>query len=270
MKILFLGDIIGRPGRTAVAAELPGLIERLSPDFVVANGENAAGGFGLTRAVAAELFASGIDCLTTGNHWADQREILSFIDDEDRIVRPGNYPKGTRGRGAGLYQTRSGAHILVLNFSGRVFMDALDDPFARVEEELAACPLGEAADAAVIDFHAEATSEKMAFAHFCDGRASLVAGTHTHIPTADAQILPGGTAYITDAGACSDYDSVIGMDKEEPVHRFVHKLSTTRFSPATGPATVCGVYVETAASGLAVRIEPVRIGGRLAPHVPDV
>jgi metallophosphoesterase (TIGR00282 family) len=270
MKILFLGDIIGRPGRTAVAAELPGLVERLSPDFVIANGENAAGGFGLTRAVAAELFASGIDCLTTGNHWADQREILSFIDDDDRILRPGNYPKGTPGHGAGLYQTRFGAHILVLNFSGRVFMDALDDPFAAAEAELAACPLGEAADAAVIDFHAEATSEKMAFAHFCDGRASLVAGTHTHIPTADAQILPNGTAYITDAGACCDYDSVIGMDKEEPVHRFVHKLSTTRFSPAAGPATVCGVYVETAVSGLAVRIEPVRTGGRLAPRVPEV
>jgi metallophosphoesterase (TIGR00282 family) len=267
MKILFLGDVIGKPGRDAVADELPGLKERLAPDLVIVNGENAAHGFGLTRAIAEEFFAMGVDVISTGNHWADQKEILTYIDNEDRILRPRNYPPGTPGRGANLYQTPNGS-VLVINVMGRVFMDALDDPFAAVEAELSSCALGRVADAVVVDMHAEATSEKMAMGHFCDGRASLVVGTHQHVPTADAQILPGGTAYQTDAGACCDYDSVIGMDKNEPLQRFVRKISTTRFSPATGPATVCGVFVETGVNGLAVRIAPVRVGGRLAQTLP--
>jgi len=269
MRILFIGDIVGKPGRDVVAQELPRLIERLSLDFVVGNGENAAGGFGLTRATANELFGAGIDCLTTGNHWADQKEILSFIGDEDRILRPKNYPAGTPGKGANLYVTRAGRSVLVVNAMGRVFMDPLDDPFAAVEAELNACPLGEGADAIVVDIHAEATSEKMAMGQFCDGRASLVVGSHSHIPTADAQIFPGGTAYQTDAGACADYDSVIGMEKFEPVQRFVKKISGGRFSPATGPATLCAVFVETNARGLAGRVEPVRVGGRLKQTVPE-
>ncbi|HEX4370638.1 MAG TPA: TIGR00282 family metallophosphoesterase [Rhizomicrobium sp.] len=267
MKILFLGDVIGKPGRDAVADELPGLKERLAPDLVIVNGENAAHGFGLTRAIAEEFFAMGVDVISTGNHWADQKEILTYIDNEDRILRPRNYPPGTPGRGANLYQTPNGS-VLVINVMGRVFMDALDDPFAAVEAELSSCALGRVADAVVVDMHAEATSEKMAMGHFCDGRASLVVGTHQHVPTADAQILPGGTAYQSDAGACCDYDSVIGMDKNEPLQRFVRKISTTRFSPATGPATVCGVFVETGVNGLAVRIAPVRVGGRLAQTLP--
>jgi metallophosphoesterase (TIGR00282 family) len=270
MRILFIGDIVGRPGRDVVAAELSRLKETLKLDFVIANGENAAGGFGLTRAVADDLFAMGIDCLTTGNHWADQKEILSFIDDEDRILRPRNYPRGTPGKGAGLYEARSGARVLVTNLMGRVFMDALDDPFASVTAELEACSLGEGADAIVVDIHAEATSEKMAMGHFCDGRVSLVVGTHSHIPTADAQILPGGTAYQTDAGACADYDSVIGMEKYEPVQRFIKKMHGSRFTPATGPATLCAVYVETGTNGLGTRIEPVRVGGRLKEAIPSV
>ncbi len=267
MRILFLGDIIGKPGRDAVADELPGLKARLTPDLVIANGENAAHGFGLTRAIAEEFFGMGIDVISTGNHWADQKEILTYIDNEDRILRPQNYPKGTPGRGANLYQTPAGS-VLVLNLMGRVYMDPLDDPFTAAEAELTACPLGVAADAIVVDMHAETTSEKMAMGHFCDGRASLVVGTHTHVPTADAQILPGGTAYQSDAGACCDYDFVIGMDKAEPLQRFVRKISSTRFSPATGPATVCGVFVETGANGLATRIAPVRVGGRLAQTLP--
>jgi metallophosphoesterase (TIGR00282 family) len=269
MKILFLGDIIGKPGRDAVAAELPGLKAALKPDLVIANGENAAHGFGLTRAIAEEFFGMGIDVISTGNHWADQKEILTYIDTEDRILRPRNYPRGTPGRGSNLYQTPAGS-VLVVNLMGRVFMDALDDPFAAVDAELTACPLGEAADAVVVDMHAETTSEKMAMGHFCDGRASLVVGTHTHVPTADAQILPGGTAYQSDAGACCDYDSVIGMDKAEPLQRFVRKLSGARFTPATGPVTVCGVYVETGAKGLASRIDPVRMGGRLQQVLPKL
>ncbi|HEX3430184.1 MAG TPA: TIGR00282 family metallophosphoesterase [Rhizomicrobium sp.] len=269
MRILFVGDIVGRPGREVVANEVPRLRERLSLDFVIGNGENAAGGFGLTRKTSNELFASGVDILTTGNHWADQKEILTFIGDDDRILRPRNYPDGTPGRGAGLYDARNGQRILVVNVMGRAFMDPLDDPFAAVEREIAACPLGEGCDALLVDMHAEATSEKMAMGHFCDARASAVIGTHSHIPTADAQILPGGTAYQTDAGACCDYDSVIGMEKYEPVQRFVRKLSSVRFSPAAGPATLCAVFVETNAKGLATRIEPVRVGGRLMPHIPE-
>jgi metallophosphoesterase (TIGR00282 family) len=268
MRILFIGDIIGRPGRDAVAQELPKLREALSLDFIVVNGENLAGGFGVTRATANEMFALGVDVISTGNHWLDQREVLSFIDHDDRILRPRNYPPGTPGKGAGLFETRKGERVLVVNIMGRVFMEALDDPFAAAEAELAACPLGEGADAVIVDMHAEATSEKMAMGHFCDGRASMVVGTHSHVPTADAQILPGGTAYQTDAGACADYDSVIGMEKFEPLQRFTKKMSTSRFTPATGPATVCGVFVVTDNKGLASRIEPVRVGGRLRRSLP--
>lgn len=270
MNLLFIGDIVGRPGRDVVAAELPRLRESLKLDFIIANGENAAGGFGLTRSVAEEFFALGVDVISTGNHWADQKEIYGVIAQEDRILRPANYPKGTPGRGANLYSVPGGGSVLVINVMGRVFMDPLDDPFAAVERELAACPLGEAADAIVVDIHAEASSEKMAMGHFCDGRASLVVGTHTHVPTADAQILPGGTAFQSDAGACADYDSVIGMDKAEPLRRFTTKMSASRYAPATGPATLCAVFVQTGANGLATRIEPVRVGGRLMPAIPAV
>ena len=269
MKLLFLGDVIGRPGRDGLGEHLPALKATLKPDLIIANGENAAGGFGLTRGVAEEFFAMGIDVITTGNHWADQKEILTYIDSEDRILRPVNYPKGTPGRGAHLYKTAAGETVLVINVMGRVFMDALNDPFAAVDAELSACGLGEGADAIVVDMHAEATSEKMAMGHFCDGRASLVVGSHQHVPTADAQLLPGGTAYQSDAGACADYDSVIGMDKTEPLQRFLRKISTQRYTPATGPATVCGVFAVTGAKGLAARIEPVRAGGRLSPHLPQ-
>jgi metallophosphoesterase (TIGR00282 family) len=271
MRILLIGDVIGRPGRDVLAAELPRLKERLGLDFVVANGENLAGGFGISRSVSNELFAIGVDVITSGNHWLDQKELLSFIDEDDRILRPLNCPKGTPGRGANLYQTRRGERILVMNPMGRTFMDPMDDPFACVEEELAACPLREGADAIVVDIHAEATSEKMAMGHFCDGRASAVFGTHSHVPTGDAQILPQGTAYQTDAGACADYDSVIGMDKFEPLQRFTKKMPGGRMTPATGPATLCAVFVETdRLTGLALRCEPVRVGGRLIPTAPVV
>ncbi|MES2472578.1 MAG: TIGR00282 family metallophosphoesterase [Pseudomonadota bacterium] len=269
MNILFLGDIVGKPGRDVVHAELPRLRDALKTDFVIANAENAAGGFGLTRTISEELFAMGVDAISTGNHWADQKEILTYIESEDRILRPLNYPPGTPGRGANLYQTPAGS-VLLMNVMGRVFMDALDDPFAAVDKELNACPLGVGADAIIVDLHAETTSEKMAMGHFCDSRASLVVGTHTHVPTADAQIFPGGTAFQSDAGACCDYDSVIGMDKGEPVQRFIRKMSSQRFSPATGPGTLCGVFVQTGAKGLATRIEPVRVGGRLKQAVPEL
>ena len=274
MRVLFFGDIVGRAGREAVANYVPGLKEALKPDFTIINGENAAGGFGLTERVAEEIFAAGADVITTGNHVWDQREALSYIEREPRFLRPLNFPAGTPGKGSGLFEVqegpRSGARVLVMNVMGRIFMDPLDDPFPAVEQELGACPLGEGADFVLIDIHAEATSEKMAMGHFADGRASLVVGTHSHVPTADCQVLPGGTAYQTDAGACADYDSVIGMEKEEPLNRFTRKVPGGRFSPAEGPATVCGLMVDTDdATGLAVRVEPIRVGGRLAEALPE-
>lgn len=271
MRLLFLGDIVGRSGRDALVAELPGLRRQLGLDFVIVNGENAAGGFGITGAICDDVFDAGADVITLGNHSWDQREALVHIEREPRLIRPVNYPSGTPGRGATLVESASGARVLVVNALGRVFMEALDCPFEAVDRQLDACPLGQAADAIVVDMHAEATSEKMAMGHFCDGRASLVVGTHSHVPTADAQVLPGGTAYQTDAGMCGDYNSVIGMEKDEPLNRFTTKIPSGRFQPAMGPATLCGVFVETdASSGLARRVEPVRLGGRLHPIMPEV
>ncbi|PHR19356.1 MAG: TIGR00282 family metallophosphoesterase [Hoeflea sp.] len=271
MRLLFLGDLVGRSGRTAVWNRLPGLIRDFKLDFVIVNGENAAGGFGITEEIFLETLNAGADVVTTGNHVWDQREALVYADRQDRFLRPANYPSGTPGRGSNLYIARNGARVLVANVMGRVFMHPdLDDPFAAGESILEACPLGEQADAVVFDFHAEATSEKLCFAHFVDGRASFVVGTHTHVPTADAQILNGGTAYLSDAGMCGDYDSSIGMDKEEPVSRFVSKIPKGRFEVASGPATICGVAVEISdRTGLAEKIAPLRIGPRLAETMPD-
>jgi metallophosphoesterase (TIGR00282 family) len=273
MRFAFFGDVVGRAGRDGLADHLPDLRRRLGLEFVIVNAENAAAGFGITENTARELFQAGADCLTLGNHAWDQREALTYIVREPRMIRPLNFPilSDAPGRGAQVYETESGHRVLVINLLGRVFMDAMDDPFAAVDRELEACPLGAVADAIIVDMHAEATSEKMAMGHFCDGRASLVVGTHSHVPTADAQILPGGTAYQTDAGACADYDSVIGNQKDEPLRRFTTKISGGRYKPAEGPATVCGVFVETdPATGLARRVEPIRIGGRLGETVPVV
>jgi 2',3'-cyclic-nucleotide 2'-phosphodiesterase len=268
MRLLFIGDVVGRAGRAVLTAQLPELRTTWNLDFVVVNGENAAGGFGVTEAICDEFLSAGADCVTLGNHCFDQREALVFIGRQPRLIRPVNYPRGTPGKGANLFEAANGARVLVVNILGRVFMDALDDPFAAIERELEACPLGAGCDAAIVDFHAEASSEKQAFGHFVDGRVSLVVGTHTHVPTADCRILAAGTAYITDAGMTGDYDSVIGMEKDEPVRRFTTKLPASRFEPASGPATLCGVAVELDGQGLAVKAAPVRIGGKLAEARP--
>jgi len=273
MRLAFFGDVIGKPGRDALSTHLPALRRRLALDFVVVNAENAAAGFGITERTAQDLFESGADCLTLGNHSWDQREALTYIEREPRLLRPLNYPRLSRapGRGAYVYETAKGARVLVVSVLGRVHMDALDDPFSAADKALEEAPLSVAVDAVIVDIHCEATSEKMAMGHFCDGRASLVIGTHTHVPTADAQVLPGGTAFQTDAGACADYDSVIGMNKDISVARFASRLPGERQTPATGPATVCGVMVETDdRTGLALRIEPIRVGGRLKPAMPDL
>jgi 2',3'-cyclic-nucleotide 2'-phosphodiesterase len=269
MRILFVGDIVGRSGRALVYERLPNLIRDWKLDLVVANGENAAGGFGITETIYRELIDVGIDAITLGNHAWDQKEALVFIERAPRLIRPINYPPGTPGRGAALVDAKNGARVLIVNAMARVFMDPLDDPFAAIDRELAACPLGRGADAVVIDFHGEATSEKQAMGFFCDGRATLVVGTHTHVPTADLRILSGGTAYITDVGMTGDFDSIIGMAKEEPLQRFLRRISSARFEPASGPATLCGLALETdSATGLASRIAAVRLGGVLEESRP--
>lgn len=269
MRLAFFGDVVGRSGRTVVSDHLPRLRKTLNLDAVIINAENAAGGFGITSGTAEQLFDAGADVLTLGNHTFDQAQGISLIDNDPRLLRPANYPPGTPGRGANLYDI-NGYQMLVVSLHGRVFMDSLDDPFQAAERELSAAPLGDIADVVIVDMHAEATSEKKAMGYFCDGRASLVVGSHQHVPTADAMILPQGTAYQTDAGMCGDYNSVIGMEVEEPLRRFTTRMRSARFEPATGPATLCGVFVETNAKGLAERIEPIRVGGQLAEHIPAI
>lgn len=270
MRALFLGDIVGRAGRQAVYENLPGLIETHRFDFVVVNGENAAGGFGINEKIVCELMDAGVDVVTTGNHVWDQKETTNFIDDYACLLRPINYPPGTPGRGCNLFDAKNGARVLVINVMGRVFMATLDDPFAALDEALAACPLGAGADAIIIDVHAEATSEKMAIGHFVDGRASLVVGTHSHVPTADARVLAGGTGYMTDAGMCGDYDSVIGMEKTEPINRFMTQIPAGRFLPAQGPVTLCGLAVGIDdKTGFVQNIGAVRLGGVLDETLPD-
>ncbi|HET7254109.1 MAG TPA: TIGR00282 family metallophosphoesterase [Xanthobacteraceae bacterium] len=269
MRILFIGDIVGRSGRAVLLERLPRLVRDWKLDFVAVNGENAAGGFGITEMIYQEFVDAGADVVTGGNHSWDQKEALVFIERAPKLLRPINFPAGTPGRGVALIEAKNGARVLVVNAMGRIFMDPLDDPFAAVEHELAACPLKQSADAIIVDIHAEATSEKQAMGHFCDGRASLVVGTHTHAPTADHQILPHGTAFVSDVGMTGDYNSVIGMDKEEPLMRFLRKISGARFEPAMGPATLCGLAVETDdATGLARRVAAVRLGGRLEAAQP--
>jgi len=269
MRILFIGDVVGRSGRGILLERLGALVRDWKLDFVAVNGENAAGGFGITEAIYQEFVDAGADVVTGGNHSWDQKEALVFIERAPRLLRPINYPGGTPGRGVAMIDAKNGARVLVVNAMGRIFMDPLDDPFAAVERELAACPLKQAADAIIIDIHGEATSEKQAMGHFCDGRASLVIGTHTHAPTADHQVLPHGTAFMSDVGMTGDYDSVIGMDKNEPLTRFLRKIPGARFEPATGAATLCALAVETDdATGLALRVAPVRLGGQLSEARP--
>ncbi|WP_417317102.1 TIGR00282 family metallophosphoesterase [Emcibacter sp.] len=271
MRVLYLGDIVGRSGRALVLEKLPELREKLKLDLVVVNGENAAAGFGITRKICDQLLEGGVDVITTGNHIWDQKETVQFISQEKRLIRPINFPKGTPGIGAGIYEAGRGRTALIINVMGRIFMDPLDDPFAAVEEELGRHRLGQTVNFILVDIHCEATSEKQAMGHFCDGRVSFVVGSHSHVPTADAHILEGGTAYQTDAGMCGDYNSVIGMEKEEPLQRFTRKIATGRFSPAMGEGTLCGVFVETDdRSGLAKRIEPVRLGAHLHGAFPEL
>ncbi|MDP2493862.1 TIGR00282 family metallophosphoesterase [Shimia thalassica] len=271
MKILFLGDVMGRAGRAAVKENLPRLREEWRLDFVVVNGENASNGMGLSGDHAKLILEAGADCITLGDHAFDQKDMMQFIQTEPRIIRPINYAHGdVPGRGSRVFEARGGRKVLVAQALGQVFMKRpFDDPFSALDLELRKHPRGGMVQASIIDIHCEATSEKMGVGHFCDGRASLVVGTHTHVPTADTQILPGGTAFQSDAGMCGDYNSVIGMEKTEPLRRFVTGMPKSRFTPAIGDATLSGVYVETDdRTGAATRIEMVRQGGRLSQSGP--
>ncbi len=271
MRLAFFGDVVGRAGRAAVSEHLPRVKAELALDFVMVNGENAAGGFGITASTAQELFDAGADCITLGNHSWDQSEALVYIERETRLLRPYNYPKTLQipGRGSQLFTTPKGQRVFVVQIHGSAFMESLDDPIQGVQMALEECPLGQVSDAIIVEMHAEATAEKYIMGHFCDGRVTAVVGAHTHVPTGDAHILAGGTAYMSDAGMCGDYDSVIGMKKGPLVQRAATRLPVERKSPAEGPATLCGVYIESDdKTGLAVRVEPIRIGGRLQRAMP--
>lgn len=269
MKVLYIGDVVGKSGRKAVAEHLPRLQDQLALDFTVVNGENSAHGFGITGGICDQFFDMGVDVITTGNHAWDQSDIIDYIKTEPRLLRPVNYPEGTPGQGVGIYEAKNGQKVCVIQAMGRLFMDPLDDPFQGIQRSLLNKTLGEKVAFTLIDIHAEATSEKMAVGQHFDGQASMVVGTHSHIPTADAQILPKGTGYQTDAGMTGDYDSVIGMTKGPAIGRFLSKMRGERLSPAMGEGTLCAVYVETDdATGLAKTISPVRVGGRLIEVIP--
>lgn len=269
MRLLICGDVMGRAGRKVVLTHVPALRRSLDLDFVVVNGENAAHGAGITPEICADFYKAGVDVITTGNHVWDRREIIDYIDNDPRLLRPLNYPEATPGLGANIYTSTEGYSVMVLQVMGRLYMDPLDDPFAAAERALRNHRLGVSVDCIIVDMHGEASSEKVAMGHLLDGRVTAVLGTHTHVPTADHQILPGGTAYQSDAGMCGDYNSVIGMEKTVPIQRFTRKMPTERMAPALGPATLCGLFVETDdATGLAREVAPLRLAGRLSQAMP--
>lgn len=271
MRLLFLGDVFGRAGRRAITENLPRLRRDWRLDFVVVNGENATSGHGLSADHAKDLLTAGADAITLGDHAFDQRDMMSFCANEPRIIRPLNYAKSAPGRGSQVFDAPGGRKILVAQVLGQVFMKrAYEDPFGHVDQILKTHPRGGMVQASLIDIHCEATSEKMAMGHFCDGRASAVIGTHTHVPTADATILAGGTAYQTDAGMTGDYNSVIGSQKEEPLRRFTTGMAKGRFEPANGEATLSGLFIQTCdRTGKAEQIAMVRQGGTLSQNGPE-
>jgi 2',3'-cyclic-nucleotide 2'-phosphodiesterase len=241
MKILFIGDIVGRPGRDLIHNGLPGLVEHYGIDLVIANAENAAAGFGITRDIGETLLEWGIDVMTSGNHIWDKKEVIEYIGAEPRLIRPANYPHGVPGRGSYVAQTGDGRAVGVINVMGRVFMLAIDDPFAVVLREIEA--MRHRTRVIFVDFHAEATSEKIAMGWHLDGKVTAVIGTHTHVQAADERILPNGTAYLTDAGMTGPHDSIIGMEREPSLARFLNGMPT-RFEPATGNPRLNGAIVE--------------------------
>lgn len=270
MRILFLGDIVGRAGRDEVIARVPGWKQQYKLDAVIANGENSAHGFGITPQICDELYKAGVDCITTGNHIWGQRQIIPHIERDAKLLRPANMPASQPGRGVTVLETPWGKKIAVINIIARLFMDLYDDPFAEMDKLLAEYKIGRNVDAIFVDFHGEATSEKMAMGHYCDGRVSFVVGTHTHVPTADTQILPKGTGYQTDAGMCGSFDSVIGMDVDLSLNIFLRRKPREKLYPSEGPVTICGVLCHIDdKTGLCTKVEQLRTGGRLQEALPS-
>ena len=264
MKVFFCGDIVGRSGRKVIQDKLPLIIKEKKIDFVIVNGENAANGFGITKKICEELYSFGVDVITSGNHIWDQKEIIEHIENDKRLIRPCNFPAGTPGMGFGAYELKNGTKIIVINVMCRLFMDMIDDPFRSVDEILSYLEKNFEDSIKIVDIHGESTSEKMAIAHYVDGRVSVVVGTHTHIPTADAHILEKGTFYQTDLGMCGDYDSVIGMKKQISIKRFVNKYVKTRLETANGEGTICGILINIDEKSKLVRdFDQIIIGGKL-------
>ena len=261
MKLLFIGDVFGRSGREALQAHLPALKDKLAPDAIIVNVDNAAHGRGITRKIAAEIFDLGVDCITGGDHIWDQNEVMTFIDSEKRLLRPANYAASCPGRGLFEITLSGGQKLCVIHLQGQIFMKETDSPFACIDKLLESHKIGHNSSI-FVDFHCEATSEKVAMGHYLDGRVSAVIGSHTHVPTADAYILDGGTAYQSDAGMTGDYKSVIGARLDDSIYRFTTKMPRP-LVPADGEATLCGTFVETDdATGLAKSISPIRLGPR--------
>jgi metallophosphoesterase (TIGR00282 family) len=269
MKALFIGDIVGQSGRKVVQDNLQKIISRYDLDFVIANGENSASGFGITEKIFHSLIDAGIDVVTSGNHIWDQRETLIYIEREDRLLRPANYPIGSPGRGSFVYKTRDGKQVLVINLMGRVFMNPLDDPFKVVDDIIEETSLQNSVDAIIVDMHAEATSEKLAMGYYLDGRVSMVIGTHTHVPTSDSRILEKGTGYISDVGMSGDYDSILGFNKKNPIDKFITSMPSGRFIPANGDGTLSGILFEINDLGLVKKLCPIKIGGLLGKDYPE-
>ncbi len=266
MRIAFFGDVVGKSGREAVIEYIKNNKSRKGFDFIIVNGENAAHGFGITQNICDQLFYVGVDVITLGNHTFDQKDDLQLFDREKRLIRPLNYPKGTPGKGFVIIEMPfSKRKVMVINLIGRLFLEANDDPFFIMNEFLNDYKLGVNVDAIFVDFHAEATAEKVALARYLDGRISGFVGTHTHVPTADLQILPRGTGYLSDCGMCGDYDSCIGMKDDAPIMRFTSKVHAfAKMSPAVKEATVCGVVMDLDDStGLCSNIQTIRMGGFL-------
>ena len=270
MRILYLGDIVGKTGRTAVLEQVPQLRSRYQFDLVIVNGENASHGYGISPSIADSLFEVGVDVITGGNHSWDRGEIIGYMEKCPRLLRPANLDGNPPGKGSYVFQDAEGRRVLIINILTRLFMEFCGSPYSALKRLLPEGVPGDyGLDAVIVDVHGEASSEKYCIGHFCDGQATLVVGSHTHVPTADTQILEGGTGYQTDAGMCGDYDSSIGMQKQPALARALGQIPRPRLEPATGPATVCGVMVESdPMTGLAKRIAPLRIGGRLSQTLP--
>ncbi|MCT4575640.1 MAG: YmdB family metallophosphoesterase [Alphaproteobacteria bacterium] len=262
MKILFIGDVIGKTGRKSIVKHLPTLIKEKNIDFVIANGEHISHGYGIQEEQCKPLFEAGIDCFTGGNHTFKNRAGFHFISSDKRILRPENFPLGSIGRGFEVYE-KNGKKTLVINLIGQIYMDTYDSPFVAADKIMEKFSLGNNIDAIFVDFHAEATSEKMGIGHYLDGRVSAVAGSHTHVPTADLHIMEKGTGYITDAGMCGDYNSMIGMKTEGGLHKLISKVPNGPFEVSKGEASFVACIFETDESGLCKSVEQIKIDGFL-------